>query len=122
MSGPVPSPPMHGNTGRSGTSRLPSARVRIGSPPRGTTAFALAMGQCVPEGGALLKRNVQESVAKRARRLPSSRRREVEDRPGDGLMLAMPPLPIVSAADCVKALARLGYRIARQKGSHVRLV
>ncbi len=34
----------------------------------------------------------------------------------------MPSLPIVSAADCVKALARFGYRIARQKGSHVRLV
>jgi predicted RNA binding protein YcfA (HicA-like mRNA interferase family) len=31
-------------------------------------------------------------------------------------------VPIVSGRDCVKALAKLGYRQARQKGSHVRLV
>jgi predicted RNA binding protein YcfA (HicA-like mRNA interferase family) len=38
----------------------------------------------------------------------------------------MPPrssgLPVISGQDCVKALNRLGYRNARQKGSHVRLV
>ena len=32
------------------------------------------------------------------------------------------PLPIISGNDCVRALLRLGYRNARQKGSHVRLV
>jgi predicted RNA binding protein YcfA (HicA-like mRNA interferase family) len=36
----------------------------------------------------------------------------------------MPPpsLPIISGRDCIRGLARLGYREARQKGSHVRLV
>ncbi len=36
----------------------------------------------------------------------------------------MPPpsLPIISGRDCIRALARLGYREGRQKGSHVRLV
>jgi predicted RNA binding protein YcfA (HicA-like mRNA interferase family) len=33
-----------------------------------------------------------------------------------------PGLPIVSGQDCVKALDKLGYRQARQKGSYVRLV
>ncbi len=32
------------------------------------------------------------------------------------------PLPIISGDDCVRALIKLGYRDARQKGSHVRLV
>ena len=32
----------------------------------------------------------------------------------------MPPLPIISGAACIAALAKLGYRAARQKGSHVR--
>jgi predicted RNA binding protein YcfA (HicA-like mRNA interferase family) len=32
------------------------------------------------------------------------------------------PLPITSGDDCVRALLKLGYRNARQKGSHVRLV
>lgn len=32
------------------------------------------------------------------------------------------PLPIISGDDCVRALIKLGYRNARQKGSHVRLV
>lgn len=31
-------------------------------------------------------------------------------------------LPIISGDDCVRALLKLGYRNARQKGSHVRLV
>jgi predicted RNA binding protein YcfA (HicA-like mRNA interferase family) len=31
-------------------------------------------------------------------------------------------MPTVSGHDCVKALAKLGYRQVRQKGSHVRLV
>ena len=33
----------------------------------------------------------------------------------------MPPLPIISASDCIAALRRFGYEVARQKGSHVRL-
>ena len=33
-----------------------------------------------------------------------------------------PSLPIISGHECIRALARLGYRNARQKGSHVRLV
>ncbi|WP_370655478.1 type II toxin-antitoxin system HicA family toxin [Candidatus Binatus sp.] len=37
----------------------------------------------------------------------------------------MPPaagLPVISGAVCITALKKLGYRQARQKGSHVRLV
>ena len=34
----------------------------------------------------------------------------------------MPPLPIISGTACIAALAKLGYTILRQKGSHVRLV
>ena len=34
----------------------------------------------------------------------------------------MPPLPIVSGAQCIAALRVFGYSIARQSGSHVRLV
>ena len=30
-------------------------------------------------------------------------------------------LPIISGAECIRALERIGYRQARQKGSHVRL-
>ncbi len=33
----------------------------------------------------------------------------------------MPPLPVISGKACIDALARLGYRAIRQKGSHVRL-
>jgi len=33
----------------------------------------------------------------------------------------MPPLPIISGAECVSALARLGYQQVRQKGNQVRL-
>jgi len=33
----------------------------------------------------------------------------------------MPALPIISGAECVKALEHLGYSIVGQKGSHVRL-
>ena len=33
----------------------------------------------------------------------------------------MPPLPIISADDCIAARRRFGYEVARQKGSHVRL-
>jgi predicted RNA binding protein YcfA (HicA-like mRNA interferase family) len=29
---------------------------------------------------------------------------------------------VISGAECVAALSRLGYRVLRQKGSHVRLV
>jgi len=31
-------------------------------------------------------------------------------------------LPIISGKECITALGRLGYRQARQRGSHVRLV
>ncbi|HUM03547.1 MAG TPA: type II toxin-antitoxin system HicA family toxin [Thermoanaerobaculia bacterium] len=30
----------------------------------------------------------------------------------------MPPLPVISGADCIKALERVGYKLVRQKGSH----
>ena len=33
----------------------------------------------------------------------------------------MPPLPIISADECIAALRQFGYRVARQKGSHARL-
>lgn len=33
----------------------------------------------------------------------------------------MVQLPIISGQECVKALEKLGYTVARQKGSHVRL-
>lgn len=33
----------------------------------------------------------------------------------------MPPLPIISADNCIAALRQFGYQVARQKGSHVRL-
>jgi predicted RNA binding protein YcfA (HicA-like mRNA interferase family) len=34
----------------------------------------------------------------------------------------MAPLPIVSGDECIAALRRFGYEVARQSGSHVRLV
>ncbi len=34
----------------------------------------------------------------------------------------MAALPAISGKQCVAALAKLGYRQARQRGSHVRLV
>jgi len=33
----------------------------------------------------------------------------------------MPELPILSGDQCILALERIGYRIARSKGSHVRM-
>ena len=33
-----------------------------------------------------------------------------------------PSLPLISGHDCVRALTKLGYRDARQRGSHLRLV
>jgi len=33
----------------------------------------------------------------------------------------MPELPIISGDQCISALERIGYRIARTKGSHVRM-
>lgn len=33
----------------------------------------------------------------------------------------MPKLPVISGADTVKKLEKLGYTVTRQKGSHVRL-
>jgi len=36
--------------------------------------------------------------------------------------MASPSLPIVTGDDCIRALTKLGYREARQNGSHVRLV
>jgi predicted RNA binding protein YcfA (HicA-like mRNA interferase family) len=33
----------------------------------------------------------------------------------------MPPLPVISGRQCVRALERLGYRVVRQRGSHLRL-
>jgi predicted RNA binding protein YcfA (HicA-like mRNA interferase family) len=34
----------------------------------------------------------------------------------------MPPLPIVSGDECIAALRHFGYEVARQSGSHVRMV
>lgn len=33
----------------------------------------------------------------------------------------MPPLPVISGADCVRALERIGYVIVRRRGSHIRM-
>jgi predicted RNA binding protein YcfA (HicA-like mRNA interferase family) len=33
----------------------------------------------------------------------------------------MPKLPVVSARNCIDALEKLGFYIARQKGSHITL-
>ena len=33
----------------------------------------------------------------------------------------MPKLPVISGADEIKKLEKLGYAVSRQKGSHVRL-
>jgi predicted RNA binding protein YcfA (HicA-like mRNA interferase family) len=33
----------------------------------------------------------------------------------------VPPLPLISGSACITALAKVGYRTVRQKGSHVRL-
>jgi len=33
----------------------------------------------------------------------------------------MTALPVISGADCVRALRRIGYREVRRRGSHVRL-
>jgi predicted RNA binding protein YcfA (HicA-like mRNA interferase family) len=33
----------------------------------------------------------------------------------------VPELPIVSGDECVAALSRVGYRVARSRGSHLRL-
>jgi predicted RNA binding protein YcfA (HicA-like mRNA interferase family) len=33
----------------------------------------------------------------------------------------MPALPVISGDECVRALAKLGYTVARTRGSHVRL-
>ena len=33
-----------------------------------------------------------------------------------------PALPVVSGADAIRAFARIGYEVSRQKGSHVRLI
>lgn len=33
----------------------------------------------------------------------------------------MPPLPVISGAECVRVLSTFGYVAARQRGSHVRL-
>ncbi|WP_422303963.1 type II toxin-antitoxin system HicA family toxin [Candidatus Binatus sp.] len=34
----------------------------------------------------------------------------------------MIPLPVISGGECIAALTKMGYRQARQRGSHVRLV
>jgi predicted RNA binding protein YcfA (HicA-like mRNA interferase family) len=34
----------------------------------------------------------------------------------------VPPLPIVSGDECIAVLRRFGYEVARQSGSHVRMV
>lgn len=34
----------------------------------------------------------------------------------------MPKLPVVSGKQAVKAFEQLGYRVARQRGSHIRLL
>ena len=33
----------------------------------------------------------------------------------------MSELPVISGRECIAALERVGYRVARQRGSHVRL-
>jgi len=33
----------------------------------------------------------------------------------------MPELPVISGYQCISALERIGYRVARVKGSHVRM-
>ncbi len=33
-----------------------------------------------------------------------------------------PPLPVISGSEAIKAFGKIGYRPARQKGSHVRLI
>ena len=33
----------------------------------------------------------------------------------------MPKLPVVSGDDAVRAFEKIGYQVARQKGSHIRL-
>jgi predicted RNA binding protein YcfA (HicA-like mRNA interferase family) len=33
----------------------------------------------------------------------------------------VPALPVISGRECVVALCKLGYEVARQRGSHVRL-
>jgi predicted RNA binding protein YcfA (HicA-like mRNA interferase family) len=33
----------------------------------------------------------------------------------------MPPIPVVHARDCIKALQKIGFYVARQKGSHITL-
>ncbi|MEW6033434.1 MAG: type II toxin-antitoxin system HicA family toxin [Chloroflexota bacterium] len=33
----------------------------------------------------------------------------------------MPELPVVSGDQCIAVLKRIGYRVARTKGSHVRM-
>ncbi|QPM68191.1 type II toxin-antitoxin system HicA family toxin [Atribacter laminatus] len=32
-----------------------------------------------------------------------------------------PKLPVISGRDCVKALEKIGYKVVRQRGSHLRL-
>ena len=34
----------------------------------------------------------------------------------------MTKLPVISGADCVKALAKIGFEVYRQRGSHVVIV
>jgi predicted RNA binding protein YcfA (HicA-like mRNA interferase family) len=34
----------------------------------------------------------------------------------------VPELPIVSGDECIRALQKLGYTIARTRGSHVRMI
>jgi len=34
----------------------------------------------------------------------------------------MPPLPVVSSHETVKAFVRLGWEVARQRGSHIVLI
>jgi predicted RNA binding protein YcfA (HicA-like mRNA interferase family) len=36
--------------------------------------------------------------------------------------MGVPPLPIISAEECIRALGAFGYTVTRQKGSHVRLM
>lgn len=34
----------------------------------------------------------------------------------------MPKLPVVSARECISVLEKIGFRIRRQKGSHITLI
>ena len=67
------------------------------------------------------------SPASQRRARPRMHRPQYFSQPGvgsgrNGDKATMPPLPIISGADCIQALRKFGYEFARQNGSHVRMV